>query len=93
LHWTFTYNTPLFIPWAIQKLARKKYFWKAFPHQATFTHYSQFMSLSSGLMPQNGKTCNYLAIAILIFREPIKGRIFEKVLKTAAPFALSWNDE
>jgi hypothetical protein len=48
----------------IQKLARKKYFCKAFPQQATFTHNSQFMPLSSGLMPQNGKTCNYLAIAI-----------------------------
>jgi hypothetical protein len=64
LHWTFAYNNPLFIPWAIQKLARKKYFWKAFPHQATFSHHSQFMPPSSGLMPQNGKTCNYLAIAI-----------------------------
>jgi hypothetical protein len=74
---------------------QKKYFCKAFPHQATFTHHSQFMPPRSGLMPQNGKTCNYLAIAISFFilREPIKGRIFEKDLKTAALFALSWNDE
>jgi hypothetical protein len=88
LHWTFAYNNPLFIPWAIQKLARKKYFCKAFPHQATFTHSNQFMPLSSGLMPQNGKTCNYLAIAIAssYFENPSKA---ESLKKTSKPLRLS----